>query len=360
MGSRNNRSGSHSSFPGLRRGEATANDDGLARVPSMSETSAAALRSPDTIDWSAHEPRTTGEVISDAVSVLRRHFPVVFSLAVPFCAVDVLLREVSQSFMAGLGPVLLKTGGASPEELLAALPDIGIVAGFLAAAFATQQVLMGAVTVVGEQAFAGRPASAREALARMAVRGGPLILTSLLFMLVLAGTTGLALLVPTLLTGVVAVQTGFVPLIFVGLGLGLLGSLVVLLVLTLRWSLYAPAVVCEGRSLFSAMARSSALTAPRGLPFFDTPRFRLSVLLLIALGISSVLQSLFVVPRLVVAFVTGWSFSNGGLPGLSHLPLWFGVPFGLIEVVTNAAVIPLSGLLLALFAFDLRVRYEHG
>jgi hypothetical protein len=100
------------------------------------------------------------------------------------------------------------------------------------------------------------------------------------------------------------------------------------------------------------------LTASRGLPFAETPRFRLSVLFLIALAISSVLQSLFVVPRLVVAVLTGWSFSDGAFPGLAQLPLWFAVPFGLIEVVTNAAVIPLSGLLLALFMFDLRVRYE--
>jgi hypothetical protein len=326
----------------------------------MSETSSAAASSPDAIDWSAHEPRTTGEVISDAVTVLRRHFGVVFSLAVPFCAVDVLLREVSQSFLAGLGPTLLKPGGATPDDLLSALPDLGIVGGFLAAAFATQQVLMGAVTVVGEQAFAGRAASAREALARMAARGGPLILTSLLFMLIVGGVTAMALALPTVLAAVVALQTGTVWLLFVGFGCGLLGSLVVMLVLTLRWSLYAPTVVCEGLSLWSALSRSSALTAPRGLPFIDTPRFRLSVLLLIALGISSVLQSLFVVPRLVVAFVTGWSFSSGGLPGLTHLPLWFAVPFGLIEVVTNAAVIPLSGLLLALFTFDLRVRYEHA
>jgi len=219
---------------------------------------------------------------------------------------------------------------------------------------------MGAVTVVGEQAFAGRPASAREALARMAARGGPLILTSLLFMLVVGSATMGALLLPTALAGLVALQMGLVWVLFPGLGLGLLASLIIMLVLTLRWSLYAPTVVCEGRSMFSALARSSALTAPRGLPFFETPRFRLSVMLLIALGISSVLQSLFVVPRLVVAFITGWSFSDGGLPGLTHLPLWFGVPFGLIEVVTNAAVIPLSGVLLALFTFDLRVRYEHA
>lgn len=328
----------------------------------MSQTSAAAAatRDRDAIDWSAHEPRTTGEVISDAVSVLRRSFPVIFSLAVPFCAVDLLLREVSQSFLVGLGPLLLKPEGPTRADVVGALPDLGIVIGFLAAAFATQQLLMGAVTVVGEQAFAGRPASAREALQRLARRGGPLILTSVTFMVVLFGAVMLSFAVPAAAAVAMSVAGGVVWPAFVGLGLGLLGSLVVLLMLTLRWSLYGPAVVCEGRVLFGALSRSSVMTAPRGLPFADTPRFRLSVMLLIALGISSVLQSLFVVPRLVVAFVTGWSFSNGSLPGLSHLPLWFAVPFGLIEVVTNAAVIPLSGLLLALFAFDLRVRYEHG
>ena len=95
----------------------------------MYETPAAATATPDAIDWSAHEPRTTGEVISDAVGVLRRSFPVIFSLAVPFCAVDLLLREVSQSFLVRLGPVLLKPEGPgrawSVEEVLAlaARPD---------------------------------------------------------------------------------------------------------------------------------------------------------------------------------------------------------------------------------------------
>lgn len=322
----------------------------------MSETPAAAFGTADLS--SGHEPRTTGEIISDAVSVLRRSFPVIFSIAVPFCAVDLLLREVSQSFLAKLAPLLLKPDGLSPDELAAALPDVGIVLGFLAAAFAVQQLLMGAVTVVGEQAFLGEPASARGALQRVARRGGPLVLTNLLFMVVLTLAMLLTLGVPTGLSVLIALETGLVPLIVVGVVLGLIGCLVVMLVLTLRWSLYGPAVVCEGRSLFSALGRSSSLTAPRGLPFGETPRFRLSVMLLIALGISSVLQSLFVVPRLVVAFVTGWSFSNGAMPGLAHVPLWFAVPFGLIEVVTNAAVIPLSGLLLALFSFDLRVRYE--
>jgi hypothetical protein len=313
---------------------------------------------PDAVDWSTREPRTTGEIISDAISVLRRSFGAVFTLALPVCAVDLVLRELSQSFLASITPTLLRSGGASPDELLAAAPRGLAAVGFLLAAFSTQQLLLGGVTVIAEQSFGGRPTSSRAAARRLLSRGAPLLATTLLFLTLVGGAASLTVLVPTVIGGALAVWTELFVLVFLGVGAGLLGCLVVVLLLTLRWYLYAPAVICEGRSWWQALQRSSSLTSSRGLAFDQTPRFRLSVMLLIALGISSVLQSLFVVPRLVVAAATGWSFSDGGLPGLAHLPLWFGVPFGLIEVATNAAVIPFSGLLLALFSFDLRVRYE--
>jgi hypothetical protein len=315
-------------------------------------------QSPEPIDWSTREPRTTGEIISDAISVLRRRFGAVYTLALPICAVDLVLRELSQSFLASISPTLMKSGGPSPDELLAAVPMFLAAMGLLATAFASQQILVGGVTVVAEQAFLGQQVSAQTAAARLLSRGAALLATTLLFVALVTGLAGLTLVVPTLVGGLLAVATEAFSLLIIGLALGLLGSLVVVLLLTLRWYLYAPAVLCEGLSWWRALQRSSSLTSSRGLAFDQTPRFRLSVMLLIALGISSVLQSLFVVPRLVVAAVTGWSFSDGGLPGLAHLPLWFGVPFGLIEVVTNAAVIPFSGILLALFSFDLRVRYE--
>jgi hypothetical protein len=147
-------------------------------------------------------------------------------------------------------------------------------------------------------------------------------------------------------------------LVFVGVALGVLLALIAFIVLTLRWSLYSVVVVTEGRSLWAALSRSSELTAPRGLPLGETPRFRLSVIFLIGLALAGVLQSLFVVPRLVIAIATGWSFSDGALPGLAALPVWFMVPFGLVEVVTNAAVLPFSAFLLCFFTLDLRVRYE--
>jgi hypothetical protein len=305
-----------------------------------------------------HEPRSTGEVISDAVAVLRRSFSVIFAVAVPFCAADLLLREVAQSFLLGLTSRVQDPANADFENLAAAIPDLAAAVGFLCASFCVQQLVSGVVTAVGEQAFLGQPASAKAALRRVATRGGPLIVTSLVFMVAMMGSFSLIVAVPTAIGVAAAIATGILPLMLLAFVPAVVVGLAVLLILTLRWSLYAPIVITEGRWGLAALKRSAALTASRGLPFAETPRFRLSVLFLIALAISSVLQSLFVVPRLVVAVLTGWSFSDGAFPGLAQLPLWFAVPFGLIEVVTNAAVIPLSGLLLALFMFDLRVRYE--
>jgi hypothetical protein len=325
----------------------------------MSESSAAAFSAPRAGPL-LHEPRSTGEIISDAVGVLRRSFGVVFSVAVPFCAADLLLREVAQTLLFRANGVL--SGGNTDVATLLeqVLPNFLAGFGFFAASFFVQQLLLGAVTAVGEDAFMGRTPTSRGALARVASRGGPLILTGVVFMVAAVALCGVVMAVPTALAAVAAAQLGMPALVVPGVIVGIILSFGVLLVLTLRWSLYGPVVITEDRWLWGALKRSSALTAPRGLPFFETPRFRLSVLFLIALGISSVLQSLFVAPRLIIAVVTGWSFTDGGMPGLAQLPLWFAVPFGLIEVITNAAVIPLSGLLMALFMFDLRVRYDDG
>jgi hypothetical protein len=302
-------------------------------------------------------PRSTGEIISDAVYGLRRSFAVIFTLAVPFCAIDLFLREAGGSFLlqvtAKIDPL-----HADLSALDGTLPAVAAGIGFLLASFFTQSLLNGAVLAVGDDLCWRRPVSVKAALARLAERGAPLILTSMLFLLVITVASTVVMAVPMGLSFAIAVAADFIPLIVIGTVVAILLMLAAVIVLTLRWSLYAPAVVVEDRSMFAALSRSSALTAARGLPFFETPKFRLSVLLLVGLALSGVLQSLFFAPRLVLAAVTGWSFANGAMPGLAQMPIWFMVPFGLLEIVTNAAVIPFSGLLLSFFAFDLRVRYE--
>lgn len=324
----------------------------------MSSSPAAALASSPASPV-LREPRSTGEVISDAVQTLRRHFGLLFSLAVPLCAIDLVVREVANSMLFGLSPLL--TGGSfDVDAVLTVVPTVLASAGFFIASFWVQQLLTGAITVVGEDSFMGRTPSVAASLRRLLERGAPLILTGTVFLIMSTVGVAVVALTPLVVAGVVSVVAGFDPLIPVigGCVLGMILAVAAIIFVTLRFSLYAPLVVVEGRSMFSALRRSQALTAPRGLPFLETPRFRLSVLLLIALALSSVMQGMFVVPRLVVSVVTGWSPVDGALPGLAQLPLWFAVPFGLLEVVTNAVVMPMAALLVAFFVFDLRVRYE--
>lgn len=302
-------------------------------------------------------PRSTGEVISDAVAGLRRSFSVLFALAVPFCAVDLFLREVASSFLtqvtAKVDPLHVDLAG-----LATAGPAFSAAVGFLVASFFVQTLLGGAVAAVADDLCWRRTPSVKRALTRLVERGAPLLLTAMLFGVLLMVACSVVAVVPVALAFAAAVASDFVGFLIPGFIVGVVLAFGVLIVLTLRWSLFTPCVVVEERSLWSALSRSSGLSAARGLPFFETPKFRLSVLLLVGLALSGVLQSLFLAPRLILAALTGWSFADWSLPGLAQMPVWFMVPFGLLEVVTNATVIPFTGLLVALFAFDLRVRYE--
>ena len=305
-----------------------------------------------------HTPRTTGEIISDAVWALRRAFSVVFTIAVPFCAVDLFLREVGQSFLLRMTAAIGDPQHADLDAMQGSLPHFAAGFGFLIASFFTQLLLSAAVIAVGDDLCHGRTPSVRGALSRLGERGAAVLTTGVLFLVAVMVVAVVAVTVPIVLAGVAAFALDLPALLFVGGVVGVVGALLLLIVLTLRWSLHGPAVVVEGRSFFGALSRSSELTAGRGLPFLETPKFRLSVLLLVGMALAGVLQSLFIGPRLAMAVLTGWSFADGSFPGLVEMPIWFMVPFGLLEIVTNAAVFPFSALLLCFFAFDLRVRYE--
>ena len=122
-------------------------------------------------------PRSTGEIISDAVYGLRRSFAVIFTLAVPFCAIDLFLREAGGSFLlqvtAKIDPL-----HANLSALDGTLPAVAAGIGFLLASFFTQSLLNGAVLAVGDDLCWRRPVSVKAALARLAERGAPSIAAS--------------------------------------------------------------------------------------------------------------------------------------------------------------------------------------
>lgn len=294
-------------------------------------------------------PRTTGEVLSDAVSLLRWHFRAFYALALPFCTVDLLLREGGNAVMDAARKQLANLDADALVPVLASLSgSLGLIFG----ALLVGTLLSAGLVHMTAELWAGRAAEPRAALQVMLARGPALVGTALLF--------GLALGLATLLPAMVVVMTGA----FLGAIAGVVGALaasawvvVVAVVLSLRWLLYSQAVVIEGHGPLSALSRSTGLMQGRGLPFFEAPKVRLSLLLLVTFALSVTLSSLFAGPRLIWALFTGWELQNG-LPPLLTMPLWTVVPLALTEVALQAVIAPLGAVLATLFYFDLRVRFE--
>lgn len=286
------------------------------------------------------------------MAVLRRNFKVLYLLALPFCAGELILREAGQSALQQLGGLFRDPSQIDVEALIQSAPTAAAGIGFMLGSAILYQLLVVGLVGLAAGVWRGERPLAGDAFSTMASRGASLIGTGFLFLFVLFAL----LAVPSALVVVGGMLAG--PIAAVALALLAVPSIVVgFIVLSLRWGLSTQAVVLEGRFGTGAFSRSTALMAGRGLPFFDGPKFRLSLLFLVTFAISATLQSLFAIPRLVLAAATGWSFVDG-VPPLASLPLWFIVPFGLLEVATNALVMPFSSVLFTLFWFDLRVRYE--
>jgi hypothetical protein len=299
------------------------------------------------------QPRSTGELLSDALSLFRRHFKLLYSLALPFCAVDLIIREAGQSALQTMRAKLEQDpSGLDVDALLGMLAAGAGGIGLILASAVLVQVLAAGLVTLTSQAWHQRVPALGDAMNAVVSRAAALVGTSLLFFLAIFGLLG-ALMVLV----VAAAATGSVALIVVASLLALAGMVLALIFLTLRWGVYTQTVVLENRFGPGAFARSTELMAGRGVPFFESAKLRLSLLFLITFAIGGTLQSLFAVPRLMVAFATGWDVADG-MPPLASMPMWFIVPFGLMEVLTNALVVPFSSVLMTLFYFDLRVRFE--
>ena len=297
------------------------------------------------------EPRGIGELLSDAVALLRRHFAAMYVLALPFCAVDLLAREGGASAFAGLRKIASDPSKLDVTVVLRLMSQGALGLALILFSTLTLTLLAAGVTRHTASAYEGRKLEARDALSAMAQRGAPLVVTALLFLLPVVG-------VAVFVVGVGLL--GFLAGEIVGTAtmVGASGLAVVLVVvLGVRWLAYTQPVVLEGLWGPAALTRAAELVAGRGLPFFQGPKFRISVLYVVVLLLSFTLQSLFVLPRLGMAWAHGATVQDG-MPPLASLPVWLMLPLGMVEVLTNALFVGFSSILTTLFYFDLRVRFE--
>ncbi len=294
-------------------------------------------------------PRSTGEILSDAVSLLRRHFRAYYVIALPFCTVDLLLREGGNAVMDTARRSL---GAGELDDVLSVLASLSGALGLILGAFLVGTLLSVALIHLTATIWGGAAPEPARALHVMVRRGPALVVTALLFMIALMAAT----LVPALVMVALGAIAGTLGVVLGGVA-SVAWTLVIMLVLSLRWLLYPQTVVVEERFAGGALSRSAQLMLARGLPFFERPKVRLSLLLLVTFALSATLSSLFAGPRLIWGLTSGWELQNG-LPPLLGMPLWSAVPLALTEVALQAVLAPLGAVLATLFYFDLRVRFE--
>lgn len=299
-------------------------------------------------------PLSVGELVSDALAELRKHLRVFAVVALPFSAVDLLCREAASSSLdaarnaLGTDPSAVQLGEIGTAALTATV-GIGLYVGSF---MATQ--LLGAVCVfLAARAWARAPLSLGDGLRGGLRRALPLVVTGLLLTLML-----IAAETPAVIGAVVLIALQDASLAWIAGPFVLAYALAALVLITLRFGLFTQTCVLEGHHTLGAFSRSAELVSARGERLFEGPKVRLSLVFLVSMALGFTLQGLFSLPRFLMAGAIGWSVSDAGLPPLTALPLWFGVPFSLVEVATNAVLYPFTSILLTLFYFDLRVRTE--
>lgn len=298
------------------------------------------------------QPRSVGELLSDAFTLLRRHARVIALLALPFCALELVLRDAMFSLFSSV------TGGLTPDSpvgeatgalgrLFVAVLGLGFALAVLSWLLALAASTMTAGTLFGQRL---EPSAVLKGSLRYT---GRVVLTALLWFL----TVGLAgvVLPSAVVLGLVFMTLDPLAILLVSV-LGLVWFVVVLIAVGLRWALWPQVLALEGLSAVQALRRSSALMGPPGVRLAQNPKFRLSLLLLVYFMVQTAVQQLFLLPTMLQGFAQTPPFS--GDTSLWSLPLYFGVPLALLQVASNSLLLPLNGVLSTLFYFDLRVRHE--
>lgn len=303
-------------------------------------------------------PRSIGELLSDAAALLRQRLAPIVVMALPFCVVELLCREGAQALFARALFLMGPNGDMAPEQL----PEIGgMMAGYsglLFASFAVTQLLGGSAVLASSGALFGQRLTPAQLILGGLKKAAAVLVTLLLWS---AALFALAIVLPgvvlgLLVAGAVALSPPAAVVVgIIGMLLWLAWMVLVIVVLALRWALWLQAVVLEGLSGPRALARSTELMAARGGGFAQSPKFRLSILLLVYMAVASTLQSLFAMPMLIQGVTQQPMFSD---VSLWSMPLGWMIPLAALQVATNAILMPFSGVLSTLFYFDLRVRYE--
>src|SRR3954447_6683049 len=294
-------------------------------------------------------PLGVGEILDGAFQAVRSNPRSMIGISAAVVAVVTLLSLVPQAFLLhGLGSAALGSAGDSTE--LSTREQLDVVSGALEAQLFPAVLTFFAVTVLNallivpvSAAVLGRRTSPGEMWQRAKGRLLPAIGLALL--------TGLALsavVVAVLLPGIVVLVAGStVPGVLLLLA-GVIGAIVLAVLLAVRWSMAAPALVLEKASVTTALRRSWRLT---GRSFWRVLGILLLTGIIVSIGQAAISFPLSALSSLPAAGQAN-PYENLGTVFAQLLINGVG------SIIAGAVFYPFSAASSALLYIDLRMRRE--
>jgi hypothetical protein len=287
-------------------------------------------------------PLALGELFDRAFVLYRRHFWLFVGLTAVPGVFALFMTLAQQGFQAVVTPdPAAVAAGAAPET-----PDLAAALGFFAAMITSlvlywvvYMIALGAATLAVSEIYLGRTVTIMEVYGRMRGRIGSLIVLLILIGLRVGGVFLLGMFVVGLSVGVAStvspVLGGLLAFVF------LLASVVLMLLMSLRYGVSIPALVIEGLPPGASIRRSIELTQGR--------LGRVFLLVLCATLITYAAVVLFQGPFLAGALLAGLESQTG---------FWLNIAGAVTGTIGTTLTTPFLIIGLALIYYDARIREE--
>ena len=286
-------------------------------------------------------PLGLGEVLDGALGYIRAHPRVVLGasaiVAVISQIVQVVLQLVVTSSAAGLG------GSPDLAQVTGLVAGAGVT-GFVGAiiTLVATAVLTGVLMVVISRSVLGAPVDPGEVWRAARPRVPGVLGVAVLVALIALGILVVGALPGLLLLAVDGVLGGVV------IGIGVLAAIVVVVWLSVSWSLATPAYVLEGVGVTEALRRSWFLVTGRFWPVFGIQ--------LLGGIIAAVIAAVIALPFQFIATALGVASSNGDPASITSLPVLLISAIG--AIIATTLTTPFQAGVSGLLYVDQRMRRE--
>lgn len=293
-------------------------------------------------------PLSIGEILDGAISTMRAYWRTVLGISLTVAVLTELCALLLQGVLLKDTTSTLSDPDVTPTEVLRSLGSITGGALLVGVVSVVGTIVATALlTTVTSRAVLGKPISIGEAWRES--RGQLLKLLGLLMLLALI--TGGVLVVGTLPGLVLGLVTGFDAPAVLLLVLGILAAVVVMIWLTVRFSLASPALMLERQGVRKSLSRSAKLV--------QGSWWRVAGVQFLAGLIANIVSWIAVIPFTVIAFAVNGEKMTA-LMGTGAQPAgWsFLLITGIGSVIGATLTMPVKAGVTVLLYIDQRIRRE--